>query len=644
MHSNDRGVSTTKQCRDVARKIGRHDAKNRRRLGWLTAVVAIFLSPTTHAADAPNGSVRQVRLTDYAAHREGEDWAPAIRRAFADAKSVHVPAGRYKSSQVQLPTGSTLQGEGDATVFIPLGTRLFNIAGEVDPEIRIAADVADFSDTLLLEGGSGLTPGDDILIRGQRNSMLREGTAGMNYSVDWVLGRTRRSSCFFGEMDVVASVDGAKFVTSNKRRFPDYFKDDSREAAPPTKGFVVRQGTTVSKLFMARNVVLRDMAIEGTAKCVMPVRLSHCKDCLVENITFTTSVESFDKDGEADLSLVYGIYVWKTIIRNFKARLSPELLAVLAAKEKTYKNFSNYNLFKIISSTASGFENCEANGGTHAFNITRSASVAGGGGIPSVDCFIRYCVASNCVWAGVKVQQGCLGTEVSGNTVTDSGQGIVTCGRNTLIVNNRVQTRVPHSAEYYYIDIERGGTFGIAVIEGYSCGSVVKNNTVDGFRSGIAVVDGYEDKNCFQEGNLAIENNTVTGCLRGFSLYKNSHCESLGRSDLRIRIVNNTFTCAPTRGDDLGQTSGIWLPNLTAGVEIRANIVRGFRHSIWMGGFVDFIQIDSNIFEDCAAGVTLEAVSQNPAGHVARVKETGNTYTRIMSRSQGLSQDHVREF
>lgn len=633
-----------KQCPEVASNTGRHDAKSKLRLAWLTVVVVLLLSPTTHAADAPTGKARQVRLTDYAAHKEGEDWAPAIRKAFADARSVHVPAGRYPSSQVQLPTGSTLQGEGDATVFIPLGTRLFNIAGEVGSEMRIVADIADFSDTLLLESGGGLTPGDDILIRGQRNSMLREGTAGVNHSVDWVLGRTRKSSCFFGEMDVVASVDGAKLVTANKRRFPDYFKDDSREAAPPAKGFVVRQGTTVTKLAMAKNVVLRDLAIEGTAKCVMPVRLSHCKDCLVENITFTTSVESFEKDGEADLSLVYGIYVWKTTVRNFKARLSPELLTVLGAKEKSYKNFSNYNLFKIVSSTASGFENCEANGGTHAFNITRSASVAGGGGIPSVDCFIRNCVASNCVWAGVKVQQGCLGTEVIGNTVTASGQGIVTCGRNTFIVNNWVQTRMPHSAEYYYTDIERGGTFGIAVIEGYSCGSAVKNNTVDGFRSGIAVVDGYEDKNCFQEGNLLIENNTVTGCLRGFILYKNPHCESFGRNDLRIRIVNNTFTCASPGADDRGETSGICLPNLTAGVEIRANTVRNFRHSVWMGGFVDFIQIDSNVFEDCATGVTLESVSQNSAGHVAHVKETGNIFTRTAPRSQGLSQDHVRGF
>lgn len=576
-------------------------AQSLRRSRWLIGVLVALLSVASQARSA---EARQVTLTDYAAHKKGEDWAPAIQKACADAQSVHVPPGRYFSSQVKIPSGATLQGAGNATVFIPLSSRLFDIAGKVGPEIRIAADIADFSDSLLLESGDQFSAGDDIMIRGQRNSMLREGIAGVNHSVDWILGRTRKSSCFFGEMDVVSSVDGVKIVTANKRRFPDYFKDDSREAAPPGKGFLVRQATTVSELSMAKNVVLRDFSIEGTAKCTMPVRLSHCKDCLVENIAFTTSLESFEKDGEPDLSLVYGIYVWNTIIRNFKAKLSPELLATLDAKEKSYENFSNYNLFKIVSSTASGFENCEANGGTHAFNITRSASVAGGGGIPSVDCFIRDCVASNCVWAGIKVQQGCLGTRVTGNTVTASGQGIVTCGRNTLIENNRVETQVPLSADYYYTHIERGGTFGIALIEGYSCGSTVRNNTVIGFRSGIAVVDGYEDKNCFEEGDLLIENNTVTGCLRGFNLHKNSHCETLGQNNLQIRILNNSFSCAPADGDQALESSGVWLPNQSAGIEIRVNTFRHFHYGVWMGDFVDSIQMDGNTYEECTIGVS----------------------------------------
>lgn len=582
-----------------------------------------------------------MRLTDYATHKNGEDWAPAIQRAFEDSPVVHVPAGRYPCSQVKLASGTTLQGTGAGTVFIPRSTRLFNISGTTGEEHRIGADIVDFSDKIHVEDNIGFVPGDDILIRGQRNSMLREGAPGVHYAIDWVLGRTRRTSCFFGEMDVVEALENKVLTTRNKRLFPDYFKDNSREPAPPSGGYVSREATTVSRLTMATNIVLRNFAIEGTATCYMPVRMSYCKDCLVENIAFTTDVESHEKDGTPELSLVYGIYAKNTTVRKFTARLSPGLLAVLDAKGKTYENFSNYNLFKMISSTASGFEQCEANGGTHAFNITRSGSLTSGGGIPSVHCFIRNCIASNCVWSGMTVQQGCYNTEVSGNTVTSSGQGIITGGRNTRIESNRVSTEKPLSTDYYYTHISRGGTFGIGMIEGYACGSIVRGNTVEGFYSGIAVADGYEEKNCFEEGDLRVENNTVSGCVRGFTLYKNPHCASLGRKDLKIRIVNNRFTAAATKPEASPLTCGIYLPEEAAGVDIGSNTFRNFHRGVSIGGTVDFITISSNHFVDCGTGVTIEALLRKDAVHV---NETNNTFTRTAKPRQGFEQAQVSEY
>lgn len=589
----------------------------------------ILLATAWLVAAPPAVTAAPVLLTDYTQHKSGEDWAPALARAFQDSASVTVPAGRYPCSHFKLPSGGTLRGSGPGTVFIPLGSRLFDIAGEAGKEIPIAEDIVDFSDSVILTSAGGLRPGDEIMIRGQRNSMLREGTAGTHYNPDWVLGRTRKSSCFFGELTVVATVAGRQITTTSKRLFPDYLKDNRREPEPPGTGFVQRQATTVSPLRLAKNVVLRDLAIEGTAQCSMPVRLSYCKDCLVENITFSTAVESFEKDGDAELSLVYGIYAWNTVIRGFKAQLGPELLAVLDAKEKSFANFSNYNLFKLISSTASGFENCQANGGTHAFNITRSASVAGGGGIPSVDCFVRDCQASNCIWAGVKVQQGCFNTEVTGNTVTASGQGIITCGRNTLIARNRVSTQAPLLSDFYYTHLERGGTFGIGLIEGYACGSVVRDNVVAGFHSGIAVADGYEDKNCFEEGGFLIERNHVSGCLRGFTIYKNPHCASLGNNHLALHLLDNTFLCAePAVRPDL-PAHGAHLPPMTAGVEICGNRFQGFRQGVAMAAEVDLIQLHDNQFEDCDTGIELAASERTkgaPGG--ARVQEGGNTFLR----------------
>ena len=401
----------------------------------------------------------------------------------------------------------------------------------------------------------------------------------------------------------------------------------------------------MSRLQAAKNVVLRDFAIEGTAKCSMPIRLSFCKDCLVENIHFSTGVESFAGDGEPELSLVYAIYVWNTTVRGFRATLSPELLALLAAKETSYDNFSNYNLFKIISSTASGFENCHANGGTHAFNITRSASVAGGGGVPSVDCFVRDCTAANCIWAGVKIQQACYNTEVTGNTVSESAQGIISCGRKTLISGNKLSTEVPHSMDSYYTHLERGGTYGIALIEGYACGSVVKNNRVSGFHSGLAVADGYEDKNCFEEGDFLFQDNEVSHCVRGFTLYKNPHGAALGRRDLQLQILNNEFTCAPTGRAQYETASGIHLPAMSAGVTIRGNGFKQFQSGVWMAGSVDFIDIQGNRFEDCAIGLELDAIppgsTEDP---VVRVRGADHSFVRTAVPSKGMDQIQRRNF
>jgi hypothetical protein len=561
----------------------------------LEKVAAALVIFSTIAAAAP------VTLTDYAAHKQGEDWAPAIRKALADSLEITVPPGRYPTSEIKFTDGTTLRGSGTGTIFIPLGTRLFDINGKAGKEIPITADIPDFSNIIHLKSAGDLSPGDDIIIKGQRNSMIREGTPGLHYNPAWVLGRTRKSSCFYGEFDTVRSLDTLKLTTGNNRIFPDYFKDDTREPPSLGKDFIQRKSTTVRKLDLVKNVTLSDFAIEGTKDCHMPFRIRYARDCLLENITFTTNVESYKKDGTPDLSIIYAIYVRDTVIRNFKAVLSPELLAIIGGKERAYKNFSNYNLFKVISSTRSGFEDCEANGGTHPFNITRSASVESGGGIPSIDCFIRNCTASNCLWSGLKVQQGCYNTEVSGNTVTASAQGIIICGRNTKVTGNRVSTEYPYSTDYYYTHIRRGGTFGIAVIEGYSCGTLVKDNIIDGFYSGIAMVDGYESKNIFEEGNIIIEDNTVTRAVRGFSLYKNSYGEKLGKKNLNVRIENNLFTA--TGHAEGHETSGVFLPRFTAGFKIKGNTFTDFKTGVSLADDTGLMAIDGNNFKNCGTEI-----------------------------------------
>jgi len=586
-------------------------------------------------------------IAEYASFKSGQDWAPAFAQALIEKEQIFVPAGTYPCNEVSVPSNRKIRGAGNSTVFVPLGTRLFVLQGSYGTAIPIAADIADFSSTILLTGSATFAAGDDIIIRGQRNCMIREGIPGVNHDVDWVLGRTRESSCFFGEMDVVASATGVRIITASNRIFPHYYANNSREPQMTITGVLVsRPATTVSKMNMVKNVTLSDFAITGTAKCTQAIYLTYSKDCLVERVNFSTSVEAFNSSGEPSLSPFYGIYVWNTKISDCEVKFSTGMLALLDAKDKQYVNFSNYNLFRFISCVNSGFENCRANGGSHAFNITRSAAVAGLG-IPSYKCYIRNCTASNCTWSGVTVQQACYETELSGNTVTASGQGIITAGRNTRITNNTVSTNLPYSTSYYYTLIARGGTFGIGMNEGYACGSEIRNNKVSGFYTGIILLDGYEDKNCFEEGNIVISGNSVTDCLRGFGVYKNPFCENLGRNDLNVEVSGNTFTRSGALTVMVGSTNtdtyGIYLPRATAGITVSNNTFQSFAYGVRMEDFVDYVSVKNNSFTNGTYGIFLRSITPTPSYKI-RISQSGNTFSQVTTQTSGLEQNCVDYF
>lgn len=590
----------------------------------------------------PKG-IDYVTLTDFEKDVKDNDWALALEKAFSMSDRVWVPQGKYICSRIKVPSGKSILGAGEQTVFIPKDEKLFIVEGSIGKEISIEKDISDFSNTICLNHQGKIKKGDNVLIRGQRNSMIREGIEGVNYNTAWVLGRTRKSSCFFGEMDVVKSVDKHMITTRQNRIFPAYHKDNSREPNPSIvgKGFLFRKATTISVMNMVENILLSNFSIEGNSKCWMPIKLSYCKNCIVDRISFYTSAESYKPSGDADLSLVYGLYAWNTCVREFKAILSPSLLKELDSKAKEYKNYSNYNLFKMVSCVNSGFEDCYSNGGTHSFNITRSASAKGRGGIPSVNCYIKNCVALNNIWSGVTVQQGCYNTELLGNTVLNGGQGIISGGRNTHIRNNKVETNLPYETNYYYTLISRGGTTGIGLIEGYACGSVVSDNEISGFYSGIQILDGYEDKNCFEEGNIIIERNKVTDCIRGFAIYKNPYNLLLGRKDLNVRVDNNTFKrdTPPTLliNEKQTDTYGIYLPQYTKGVKVTANSFENLIYGIWMDSFVDSLTFTDNRMKSLEVAFFLNQSSGNKLNYNPHIKKKNNYLQEVKIDSRRIN-------
>lgn len=528
-----------------------------------------------------------VCLLEYAAYKNGDDWAPALEKALGYHSIVYVPEGEYSCSQLNIPSGKTLRGAGEKTVFVPLTAGLFRVDGSKGKGAVVAEDVADYSDLLVLTDASALKVGDDVMIQSQRNCMLKEGIGGINYDADWVLGRTAKTSVFYGEFDKVQSIDGRQVKTVGKRIFPCYYKDDSREPEVPSEGYVTRPATTVHKVDFAKNVILADFAIKGTAQCYKPILLKYVDSCKVENVHYGSSVLTCNEDSTYSLTIIRIMYSKNTVIKDCHSILEEEALRQLDALERNWDNFSCYNIFKIESSHGCGFEDCSSNGATHAFNIIKSNSKES---ICSANCFIRRCKASHNIWSGMNITQGCWNNEVSDCVVTSSGQGITVFSRLSRIVNNTVSTDLPFGTNYIYTHVSSksngktvylGGTAGIMLPEGYSGGqkdkrTVVSGNAVSGFYTGISVRDGYESKNIFETGIIDITGNKIEGCFNGVGIYRNGYNTTPVYLD--IIVSNNSFV----RAVDLAPYSNtyepkaIYVPAGVTGVVSDNNTQKGF--------------------------------------------------------------------
>lgn len=606
---------------------------------WATVLTGCTPHTDTTDDNSTNTAQRRTLLTDFASFRDGSDWAPAFAKAFEQADTVIIPAGTYSCSEVVVPSGKTIRGAGSRTTLEPLSERLIVIQGKkATAEIPISADIADFSNVIALTSTDNLASDDDIMIIGQRNSILQEGTDKLNYDSDWVLGRTRQKSCFYGEFDMIEKVESGRVVTRNGRIFPHYYKNSAREPAPMGNGYSERKSTAIIKIDMVHDVTLSDFAIVGTSSCNTPVKIAYAKDCHVERIAYRSSVETFNSSGKTNLTVIHLNFALRVEVTGCSAEFSQSLIKVMNSKEKTYANYTVYNIFKAISCTECGFDNCTSNWGSHAFSITYTGS--GTGGIPSIGCYIRNCSASNCIWSGVTVQQGCYRTTLSGNVVDNSGQGVACAGRCNTISNNTLTCGLPYSTDYYYTHINRGGTMGIAMIEGFGVDATIENNTICGYYTAIAIRDGYEEKNIYQQGNFTVKDNRIGDCLTGFGIYRNKY--NTGTVALNTVLSHNEFFHSGLRTMEIAgkqrTTVGVFIPDSTGHIEVIDNSISGFACGVLMEGAVDYINVTDNAFTDCNYGIELSGAGDA----TVHLHHRGNTFTNVNTTLSGI--DSIVDF
>lgn len=485
----------------------------------------LFLVIATFAMSfALPASARRVVLTDYAAACERGDWRKAFEAAMREGDTVVVPAGVYRCSKVRIPSGKVIVGEGDKSVLQQIGKTMFEVGGSVGNEMRISKHITDFSDCIALVSTDGLQAGDDILLVGQRNSMMFD-----DCGEKWCLGRTDKKFVPFGEFLTIAEVTGNSIRTTAKTRFPFYRKDDRRETVLPQYK-LRREATTVSRVQFVKGAVLRDLTIAGDSTARYGVHFRYAAECSAKNVRIVMS-------GLAERYNAFAVDWSRDVVcRGCAVETDPTVAEKLKSlTEIGFKAYSRYNMYRIMASTRCGFDGCSCDFSTHGFNISSAK-----GWIPATDCFVRNCTARNDLWAGVIVQQGCIGCILENNTVVGAAQGVVSGGRNTLIRGNRVLCTLPLTTNYYYAHIKRGGTSGIGLFEGFAYGSVIEDNTVEGAYTGILITDGYERNNIFTHGKAVVRNNRVSRCVNGLHIYRNKHNTS--PSAFRVEQSGNTYT------------------------------------------------------------------------------------------------------
>lgn len=522
----------------------------------------------TTAAEVTTEDLSKIAENDIRRWRDkaiGGNWALALSAALSECDSVYLPAGTYRMSSVTVPSGKTVYGDGDDTVIYPLGTTVFEITGTVGEEIKLSEHMPDFSDTIKLTKSAGAQAGDLIYLMSQRNCTILE-----DCTYDWVLGRSYKSgtACFYAEFLTVAEVsDGGKTLRATTNTvFPFYRADGTQESVPRKPAGTVsdypymRDAATVQLVSPAHDVVIRDLKV---IECKEPAIVgSWMQSCRIERVTMCSEEKSAPKAGFCLLRLSEAL---DCEVKDCSF-LIPQKPAVSLHQKSA--NYGDYNIARITRSYRSGFNGCYSDFSTHAFLIGKAHKKG-----TSYGCYVKNCTAENSIWGGVYVSGGCYNTTITGNTVKNSGRGIVVAGRKNYIADNDVTLSLSPQTDYYYVRRESGGTAGIALIEGCSVDSVVENNRVSEATTAFLVRDGYEETNIFEYGNITIRNNTVTDCVRAVMVYR--HELNVGEKPFTLTVVDNDLSGGAPGTRFAGQTSIVLDPE-TTGAVISGNRLTNF--------------------------------------------------------------------
>lgn len=468
-------------------------------------------------AKLPGAPHRHADVTGYGAKGDGttDDWA-AIQRAVEGARHVYFPAGNYLIRRsINLGAGSSLVGDGAATLTMDGTSSIFKAAGTIGPRVPL---------------GRGARRGDKsfMLAAGGAPDFLKSGGFFLQ-SDDPPLGMP---SHFSGELGVVAGIDGNE-VHAGSSILSDY-RIEARAAA-------------AAVLFLP-GIVIRGLRLRN--RCYAD-KLRRPTSPLIY-FEFVTGFRIFDNDlGENNSAGVSAFNCLNGLISgNSVSDLADGGEGLLGYGVQV--GFSSQNI-AVASNT---FTRCRH--GVTTGTGTR-ASQTPGYGVSRGIAIIGNAVA-HCSHAGLDTHEDSDGVTISGNTVTSCSPVGIQIRSCRSVVNGNVITscagkaiRVARTSEETLVtgNVIRGvrqltGDGDGVVVDGLSV-TVSTNAITDCDRHGISVqsnavrdviISGNSCKNCglaaAGDGINIDRNGTLPGLLIAGNLCSDDQSGPTQRHNLAI--------------------------------------------------------------------------------------------------------------
>lgn len=552
--------------------------------------------------------LQEVNIKDYEDLVVDGNWHDAIVQALNDAYTVYFPIGDYTTEQIEVThSNREIKGSGKGTRFkfirnVDANKHFhgFKMDGTTEEIRRVTTNVVRNSNTIYLENTDGLSKGDNVLIKSQRDALSYTDSGD-----DWYLGSATSSQKVpFGEYATILEVNSDHIVLSSNLIYPSYMSSNAKEKYP------AQDFSTVQKVNFIENVVLRDFQVVDMYSGFV-VTATYCKNLILDNVHYDDSNYSYASTGI--INLRHSL--------NCEVRNSSYYTTVGKKPSEMY----HMNVFKFSNCQSCGVRNCVGENAGQTFDLSYFP-----GGMPNTACYMIDSKFINAMSSSATTHGGNYLTVITGNQFVGTAQGLSHRGRGGLIANNLFI-----GASKDNLNLLSGG---INLYEGGACDNLISNNVIRNFNIGISQVDRSAAR-VHYAGNQIINNN-IENCNTSINVgraYSKSNMDHMG-----ITIANNHIKME--NKNNSAAVYGIQIKRGNNGVTVRDNIIKGIEgdvegfvgdrtnnfFAVFCDGDVDHLRIKGNTFMDVDRAIRhVGRLTPSDFTRSLYVQRADNEYVRI---------------